>query len=261
MLLSVLLYLPIRILFIIGLVLVAGHNILDAFNFQNRQALPLWWGLLHQQYFGSIAPNHSLFVLYPLIPWPGVMLLGYCMGSWFTSNVDPAKRQQYLLLTGAIVTLAFFVLRWMNIYGDASLWSTQKNEVTTILSFFNTTNYPPSLLYLCMTLGPALLLLVSLEKTRAGWTNFVVVYGRVPMFYYLLHFFTIHFLCMIVFFLSGHNMSQAYTSFFWFRPDNFGYPLWVVYLLWIAIVVALFPLCRWYSHYKASHTQWWLSYL
>ncbi len=260
-LLSVLLYLPLRILLIIGLVLVAGHNVLDQLDYQNRQELPLWWGFLHQQYFGNIAPGHMLFVLYPLIPWPGVMILGYCMGAWFTENVDAAVRKKYLIRTGLVVTIAFFVLRWMNVYGDSSLWSTQKNGITTVLSFFNLTKYPPSLLFLCMTLGPALLLLVWFEKTAGKWTNFVVVYGRVPMFYYLIHFFSIHFLCMLVFFATGHTMAEAITPFFWFRPDKFGYSLGVVYVIWIALVTALFPLCKWYSNYKASHVKWWLSCL
>jgi uncharacterized membrane protein len=261
-LLSVLLYLPLRILLIIGLVLVAGHNVLDQFDYQNRQELPLWWGLLHQQYFGNIVPGHMLFVLYPLIPWPGVMILGYCMGTWFTENIDAAVRRKYLTRIGLVVTIAFFVLRWINVYGDASLWSSQKNGITTVLSFFNLTKYPPSLLFLCMTLVPALLLLVWFEKTAGRWANFVIVYGRVPMFYYLIHFFSIHFLCMLVFFATGHTMAEAVTPFFWFRPDNkFGYSLGVVYVIWIVLVTALFPLCKWYSNYKANHIKWWLSYL
>lgn len=260
-LLSFLLYLPLRVLFIAGLALVVGHNLLDAFNYDPQQGQKLWWGLLHQQYFNAVTPGHTIFVLYPLIPWPGVMLLGYCLGSWYVKGYDSTVRRQNLLKTGLAVTLAFFVLRWSNVYGDGSLWAAQKNGITTVLSFFNTSKYPPSLLYLCMTLGPALIVLSLFEKSRGAWTRFVVIYGRVPMFYYLLHFFLIHFLCMVVFFINGHTMAEATTSFFWFRPNDFGYSLPVVYLIWIAVVLSLYPLCKWYSQYKASHVYWWLSYL
>jgi hypothetical protein len=103
--------------------------------------------------------------------------------------------------------------------------------------------------------------LAWIEKIKAGWTNIVVIYGRVPMFYYLLHFFIIHLLCTILFFLSGHTMAQATGGMMLFRPDDFGYSLGIVYLIWIAIVAALYLPCKWYSQYKASHTYWWLAYL
>jgi hypothetical protein len=125
----------------------------------------------------------------------------------------------------------------------------------------NVTKYPPSLMYICMTIGPGLIVLAWLEKIKAGWTHIVVIYGRVPMFYYLLHFFLIHFLCMIMFFVSGHTWSQAADGQMIFRTNDFGYSLGVVYLIWIGIVVALYPLCKRYSKYKATHDHWWLSYL
>jgi uncharacterized membrane protein len=259
--LSVLHRLPLKVLFIIGLILAAGHNLLDQFNTQPGQPQVLWWGLLHQQYFNNVIPNHAVFVLYPLIPWPGVMLLGYCMGTLFVKEFEPAKRRKWLVNAGLLVTLAFVVLRWINIYGDPSLWATQRSWVYTFLSFFNTTKYPPSLLFLCMTLGPALLVLAALETAKGKWKDFVVVYGRVPMFYYLIHFFLIHFICMIVFFTNGHTVTEGMKGFFWFRPDDFGYSLGVVYLIWLALVIGLYPLCKRYSEYKAGHIQWWLSYL
>lgn len=258
--LSVLHWLPLRVLLIIGLVLVLGHNLLDRFDAQPGQQV-LWWAFLHQQFFDIVTPDHTIFVLYPLIPWPGILLLGYCMGSLFTKEFDPVKRRQWLLKGGLLITLAFFVLRWINIYGDPSLWATQKDGVHTVLSFFNVTKYPPSLLFLCMTLGPALIALWALETAKGKWKNFVVVYGRVPMFYYLIHFFLIHFICMIIFFSNGHTLTEGMKGFFWFRPDDFGYSLGGVYLIWAALVLSLYPLCKRYSEYKASHTQWWLSYL
>ncbi len=262
-LLAAFIYLPLKAIFFIGLALVIGHNLLDVFNSNNAmgQTPPLWWSLLHQQSFRPYGEGRFLGVLYPLIPWPGIMMLGYCLGALFVPDYDAAKRRRVLVSIGLQAMVVFFVLRWMNVYGDLVPWSAQKNTTATIFSFFNVSKYPPSLLYCCITIGPALLVLAALEKIKAGWTNFVVIYGRVPMFYYLLHFFLIHLLCTIAFFASGYNMSQATDGMFLFRPNNFGYSLPVVYLIWVGVVVALYPLCKRYSVYKATHKYWWLPYL
>jgi len=256
-----LIYLPLNALFIIGIVVIAGHNLLDNFNSPKMPDTPLWWGFLHQRYFTEYVPGRFLGILYPLLPWPGIMILGYCLGSLYVNGFDAVKRRRRLVGIGAATILVFFLLRWINVYGDLFKWTPQKNTTATIMSFFNVTKYPPSLLYICMTIGPGLILLAWLEKARAAWTNIVVIYGRVPMFYYLLHFFVIHFLCMIVFFATGHTMAQAASSMMLFRPNDFGFSLGVVYLIWIAIVAGLYPFCKWYSRYKATHTYWWLSYL
>lgn len=261
-LLSFLLYLPLRVLFIVGIVMVAGHNMLDGFNYNNMNEIPFWHAFFHQQMFTSYAEGRFFAVLYPLIPWPGVMLLGYCMGAWYVKEFDAAKRKRLLLGWGSAIIIAFFVLRWVNVYGDLVPWSTQKDNTMTIISFFNVTKYPPSLLYLCMTLGPALLLLIWLEEVKAGWTNVVSVYGRVPMFYYLLHFFTIHVLCIIVFFATGRPISDIGAGNFAFRPNDFGFSLPIVYLIWIAVVAGLYPLCKQYDKYKLNNKQkWWTGYL
>lgn len=260
-LLAAFIYLPVNVLFLIGLVMIVGHNMLDSLNTTAMEKTPLWWGLLHQQYFVQYAPGRFFGVLYPLIPWPGIMLLGYCMGSLFVPGYDMGKRRRKLIGFGITATLAFFLVRWLNAYGDPVIWTAQKNHTATVLSFFNVSKYPPSLLYCCITLGPALVVLAWLEKVENRLTNVVVVYGRVPLFYYLLHFFLIHFLCTIAFFASGYSLSQAATGMMLFRPNDFGYSLGVVYLIWIAVVVILYPFCRWYSRYKATHDQWWLSYL
>lgn len=260
-LLSFLIYLPLRVLFIIGIVMVVGHNMLDGFNYNNMNEVPLWYGFFHQQLFTTYGDGRFFAILYPLIPWPGVMLLGYCMGSWYVKEFDPAKRKRLLLGWGLTTIAAFFVLRWVNVYGDLVPWSTQKDNVMTIISFFNVTKYPPSLLYLCMTLGPALLLLIWLEKVKAGWTNIVSVYGRVPMFYYLLHFFTIHVLCIILFFATGRPVSDIAAGNFAFRPNDFGFSLPIVYLIWIAVVAGLYPLCRKYDQFKQHNKRWWTGYL
>jgi uncharacterized membrane protein len=202
-----------------------------------------------------------IFVFYPWLPWPGVMILGYCLGAWFVKKMDAEKRKKYLLLTGIITTIAFFVIRYINVYGDLVPWSTQKDGIYTALSFFNVTKYPPSLSFLCMTIGPGLIALAFLENAKAAWTKIVLVYGRVLMFYYLLHFLLVHSLCAIIFLANGHSFSEANTGMMWFRPNNFGYPLWVVYLIWVSVVAFFYPLCKWYSNYKATHDYWWLSYL
>jgi uncharacterized membrane protein len=261
-LLAVLIYLPIPVLFAIGLIMVCGHNVLDRFNeAQNSQERSIAWALLHQPYFTQYAEGRVFGILYPIIPWPGIMLLGYCLGTLYVRGYDAVKRRKLLVSMGLTAIAVFILLRWVNVYGDLFPWSEQKSTSATIISFFNVTKYPPSLLYICMTIGPGLLVLAWLEKIKAGWTNIVVIYGRVPMFYYLLHFFIIHVLCMIVFFASGHTMEQAASGMMLFRPNDFGYSLGVTYLIWIAVVASLYPLCKWYSRYKATHTHWWLSYL
>lgn len=260
-LLAAFIYLPINVLFVIGLVMVVGHNMLDSLNTTAMEKTSLGWALLHQQYFVQYAPGRFFGVLYPLIPWPGIMLLGYCMGTLFVPDYDVGKRRRKLIGFGLTATLAFFLVRWLNAYGDPVIWTAQKNSTATVLSFFNVSKYPPSFLYCCITLGPALMLLAWLEKVKSKWTDVVVVYGRVPLFYYLLHFFLIHLLCTIAFFASGYALSQAATGMMLFRPNDFGYSLGVVYLIWIAVVAVLYPFCRRYARYKATHDQWWLSYL
>jgi uncharacterized membrane protein len=260
-LMAALIYLPMRAILIIGIILVAGHNLLDRFNANNMGQVPFWYGMLHQQFITQYAPGRIFGGFYPLLPWPGIMMLGYCLGSLFVSDYDAAKRRKQLVQIGLTAVIVFFVLRFINVYGDLVPWTEQATTTRTIISFFNVTKYPPSLLYCCMTIGPALLVLAWLEKVQAQWGSVVVIYGRVPMFYYLTHFFVIHLLCTIVFFATGHTMSQATGGMMLFRPDNFGYSLPVVYAIWIALVAGLYPLCKRYSIYKATHDHWWLSYL
>ena len=168
-----------------------------------------------------------------------------------------------LLLLGGGMILLFIVLRWINLYGDPAPRRVYPDMLRTILSFLNTTKYPPSLMYLCMTIGPGIVALGILENVRAGWTNVVTVYGRVPLFYYVLHFYLIHLLCVVFFFATGHNISQASdpNSPFLFRPPGFGYNLPVVYLVWFCVVMVLYRPCKRYSEYKLTHRKWWLSYV
>ena len=254
-------YLPVPVIFFIGLIIVCGHNFLDAFDYTRPAQTPVWWGFLHQQSFFPYDHNRLFAILYPLLPWPGVMMLGYCLGSLYKKDFDAKKRQYLLTITGIVVTLFFIILRFTNIYGDPSEWNLQKNFVFTILSFLNVTKYPASLLFLSMTLGPALIFLSLFEKTKGKWTKIVSVYGRVPFFYFLFHFLVIHLICMIVFFANGHSFSEANTGLLHFKSPNDGLPLGIIYLIWIAVVVALYPVCKKYDRLKSSHKKWWLSYL
>lgn len=260
-LLAALIFLPMPVIFAMGLFIVAGHNLLDKFNTAGASSPSVWWSLFHQQAFLPMGQGRAFLVFYPFIPWPGIMLLGYCAGSLYRPGYDPVKRRKQLLSFGLIAVGVFFILRYINVYGDLFPWSRQQTTTATVLSFFNVTKYPPSLLYCCMTIGPGLIVLALLEKMRGTFLNFVVVYGRVPMFYYLMHFTLIHVLCMIVFFATGHTMADTAGAMMMFRPNNFGFPLWVVYMIWIGIVVFLYPFCKRYSIYKANNKQWWLSYL
>jgi uncharacterized membrane protein len=259
--LAAVLWLPMPLIFCIGIMLVFGHDLLDPLNFTGKAPAPLWWGLLHQQVFIPYGDGRIFGVLYPLIPWPGVMMLGYCLGTLYQRDYPAVKRQKQLLFAGLGSIVLFLLLRWSNLYGDPSLWSAQRRAAITIVSFFNTSKYPPSLLFLLMTLGPALVGLSLLEHAKGRWTTFVSVYGRVPFFYFLFHFFVIHLVCMVLFFVNGHTLAQANTGMLLFRHADFGYTLPVVYLLWIALVLLMYPLCKSYGQYKAKHKHWWLSYL
>ena len=263
-LMSTIIYLPFRAILVISIALIFGHNLLDQFNYSDPTNTPIWFALIHQQAYIEYAPMRILFINYPIIPWFGVMMLGYCMGKWYSKDYDTTKRQQQLIWVG-ISTIGFFLLlRYTNLYGDPSKWTTQpRGTVYSIISFFNVTKYPPSLLYCCITLGPALIALSLLEKTSAAWTRKVSVFGRVAFYYYLWHFFLVHLTCVILFFVSGKGVNDIidYNSPFLFRNMQWGYPLWIVYLVWVILMIILYPICKKYDHYKSTHKHWWLSYL
>ncbi|HVZ24583.1 MAG TPA: heparan-alpha-glucosaminide N-acetyltransferase domain-containing protein, partial [Sediminibacterium sp.] len=157
---------PLWMILVTGMILVAGHNLLDSYNAAPGVLPSLGWSLLHQQSFRLFAQNHVFAVLYPLIPWPGIILLGYATGNWFTPGYDPVKRRKNLLIAGLLAVLIFLVLRWINRYGDPAPREIRKDWIKNILSYFNTTKYPPSLQFAAMTIGPGLLLLAWLEKQK-----------------------------------------------------------------------------------------------
>lgn len=268
LLLGCLIHLPYRLLLFTGLAIVALHNLLDIPEAAPGFKAGTWWEIVHAGGFipFSFLEGHGVFIAYPFLPWLGLMVCGYCMGRLFTADVAVQQRRKYLLLSGGGLLLLFILLRWSNWYGDPETWTLQHNGLYTLFSFVKVHKYPPSLLYMCLTIGPALLALALLEQCRNRFTDVMKIYGRVAMFYYLMHLYLIHIVCMALFFIRGHQMSEAYdpsgpfSFYFLVHGEGFGLP--GVYLVWLLIVVALYPLCRWYDRYKTAHREyWWLSYL
>ena len=266
--LGLLVWLPWRIIFLLGLIIVFGHNLIDYPSLNKG----LKGGLLADLiYFGNftfypLGGNRVLAIIYAFLPWTGVMTLGYCFGKLFIQGVDPAWRRKVLLQLGVAITILFFVLRFINMYGDPVPWTQQfRGSVFTFLSFFNLNKYPPSLMFLCMTIGPAIIFLALIEKIQNKFTAITNIYGRVPMFYYILHFYIIHTLVVIVFYIQGFGSKDIITpnSPFLFKPPGFGVPLLGVYAIWIFVVLLLYPVCKKYDRYKTANIRekWWLNYI
>lgn len=261
--LSILQFLPFNILLSIGLIIVFGHNLLDKIVVD----APFWksviWSVIHQRHDYPIN-DHLLFIVqYPFLPWLGLMILGYAAGRLYLPQIDAVFRKKILRTAGAAAILLFFLIRWINQYGDMHHWLTQKTSVFTLLDFINTSKYPPSLLYILMTIGPALVLLSYVENRADPISRKIVIFGKVPFFYYVLHVFLIHSIAWLAFFATGHSWKDL--DFIHFRegsmPSGHGHPLWFVYVAWVAVIVILYYPCRWYSIYKSTHKQWWLSYI
>jgi uncharacterized membrane protein len=257
--LSALVRLPASVVTVLGALLIAGHNTFDSV----RSASPLW-AILHAPGFVLSSPAHVVFVAYPLIPWIGVTAVGYGLGQVYGWDVE--RRRAFLLRLGLALSLAFLGIRGLNLYGDPARWARQKTAALTVLSFLNTTKYPPSLLFLLMTLGPAMILLWSLDRGTPRVLRPVLRIGKVPLFYYLLHFLLIHLLAVGVCFVrygSAHWMFESpdLAHYPVSPPPGWGYSLPVVYLAWAFVVLAMYPLCRWFAALKQRRTDAWLSYL
>lgn len=259
-----LIYLPMRLIAAIGLIMVFGHNMLDGIHF-NEGPLQYIWAVLHEPRIFSLG-GITWFALYPLVPWIGVMALGYCMGSWYSPSFDGNRRRKLLWQVGLGCTALFFALRFTNWYGEALLWSEQSRTSMTILSFFNLSKYPPSLLYLLITLGPLLMVLSVTERSNGWLSQRLQVIGRVPMFYYLVHIYLIHLAAMLAAELTpGLSWTDMLlTQWVNFSPtlqQYYGISLLATYGVWAGIVLVLYFMCRWYDNYKRSHKHWWLSYV
>ena len=256
-------HLPKKLGLVICLVAVFGHNLLDPVAPTTPFAAGLW-SFLHV--FNLVDMGFvKIFVGYPMIPWIFVMPLGYYLGELYKPSFDPKLRISRLLQIGLGLTLLFFALRAINIYGDSYHWATQDSVGLTIASFFNITKYPPSLHFLLITLGPSLVFLALVENWQNKWTEKMVVIGRVPMFFYVVHIYVIHGLAVVAAMMTGFSFSDMVIDF-WItlqpQLQGYGFDLWVVYLIWVVLIIALYPICSWYNNYKTAHREkWWLSYL
>lgn len=261
--LSALVRLPAAVVTAIGVVMIIGHNLFDGLRFTGPLSGPVW-SILHAPGFALNTPEHVVFVAYPLIPWIGVTAAGFGLGQIYRWEAE--RRRAFLLIAGVVLTVGFVALRAVNGYGDPSHWSARPSAIFTVLSWLNTTKYPPSLLYLLMTLGPALLLLRSVDRGTARWLRPALVFGKVPMFYYILHFTFIHLLAVIVCLVrygSAHWMFESpdLGHYPFSPPPEWGYSLPLVYLIWAFVVIAIYPLCRWFAALRQRRDSTWLSYL
>jgi uncharacterized membrane protein len=257
--LAVLVYLPRWAIAAVALAMIGGHNLLDGIRADHLGAAGGLWTILHQRGLLHLGPDIKLYVLYPLVPWIGVMAAGYALGPVF--RLDPAARRRWLLGLGASTSVAFVVLRAINLYGDPVPWVTQDSWVATLLSFLNCEKYPPSLLYLAMTLGPGLLLLAAFESARGWLADAITTYGRVPFFYYVLHIFVIHALAVAFAWLTVGNAAWLFGDPPLDKPASYGLSLPGVYLVWLLVILALYPACRWFASVKRRRREWWWSYL
>ncbi|MEO6222041.1 MAG: heparan-alpha-glucosaminide N-acetyltransferase domain-containing protein, partial [Vicinamibacterales bacterium] len=261
--LSALVRLPAAVVAAIGLVMIAGHNLFDGVRLTGPVSGPIW-AILHAPGFVLNNPAHVVFVAYPLIPWIGVTAAGFGLGQIYAWDAD--RRRVFLLQLGVALSLGFVILRYLNGYGDSARWTMQTSATFTALSWLNTTKYPPSLLFLLMTLGPALLLLAAFDRGTPSWLRPAVVFGKVPMLYYVLHFTLIHLLAVVAClarYRSAHWMFESpdLAHYPFSPPPGWGYSLPVVYLIWIVVVIAMFPVCRWFAALKQRRQDAWLSYL
>lgn len=260
--------LPFRVLLVLGLVIVCGHNLLDIPESKPGFRAGFWWDLFHTGVFRiyPITGNQVAMLVYPFVAWTGLMILGYCAGILFTPRFTAVQRKKILLRGGLGLIVFFVLLRYSNVYGDPVDWTRQDSPFYTFLSFIKVNKYPPSLLYLCITIGPALVLLALIEETRNRLTGILVHFGRTAFFYYILHLYLIHLLAAIFFFARGHSFADAKNvgaqyPFMYVVPGE-GYGLPVVYGVWLLVLVLLYPLCKKYDRYKTAHKEkWWLSYL
>lgn len=257
--LSALIALPSRAVGALGVAMIFTHNIFDGVQAGALGAFGWPWQVLHAGGPILYARDFVLFVAYPLVPWIGVMAAGFAFGEVFT--LDSSRRRRTLLVLGGGLTALFIVLRAINIYGDPDPWSPQRSGAMTVISFINCQKYPPSLLYLLMTLGPAIALLATLERWKGRAARFVTVFGRVPMFYYLIHIPFIHALALAVALLMGFDTAFIFAApFFHPYPSAWGFGLPGVYAVWVLTIATLYPLCRSFAHFKARRKDPWLSY-
>jgi uncharacterized membrane protein len=262
--LAALIWLPRRLIAAIAIAFILGHNAFDSVRAASFGQFAWLWNVLHAVNF---FPEHGtlIMVLYPLVPWIFVLAAGYCFGP--VLQMEEARRKRILLRLGLSMTIAFALLRWLGIYGDPQPWAHQKTLALTVVSFFRVTKYPPSLEFLLMTLGPAMLFLWTFDRVRVSEANPLRVYGRTAMFYYACHFYLIH-LTAEIFSAIRYRRWDVFLHFpgaLFGVPDptfpkDWGYTLGETYLIWAAIVASLYLPCRWWLEVKQRSRSWWVHY-
>jgi uncharacterized membrane protein len=248
--LAALVHLPRWAIATFGLALIAGHNLFDGIKAEQLGAAAPVWHLLHQPGAFDLTHGFKLIVLYPLIPWIGVMAAGYALGPLFRLKRETRVRQLFAI--GASTTVGFVLLRATNLYGDPAPWAVQNGVLATVLSFINCEKYPPSLLFLAMTLGPALMLVAVSDGARGIIAGWITTFGRVPLFYYVAHIYLLHVFAQIT---TGAGFAASH------KPDGYGLGLAGIYTVWLAVVILLYPLCYWFAAIKRRRVEWWWSYL
>lgn len=257
-----LIHLPKKFILAFSLIIIFGHNLLDYIHFDGSYL----WAMLHQPQKFEFIEGHTVVFGYSLLPWIAVMSLGYCFGSLYDATFNPEKRKRILNGLGIGSLILFFILIDFNTYGDPVKWTNYGDTSKTLMSIFNVNKYPPSLFYLLITLGGTFLFLANAEKLKGKVVDFFCVFGRVPFFYYILHIFLIHFIAVLAAEITGFGW-QVMVSMpkFVTRIDalkGYGFNLVTVYIIWIVVIVLLYPLCKKFDNYKQTHKdKWWLSYL
>ncbi|WP_321860848.1 DUF1624 domain-containing protein [Pseudomonas paraveronii] len=250
--LAALVWLPRPLLITLALAIMALHNLLDAVHFAAGSAQQSAWAILHERSWIEASDNLRLRITYPVLPWIGVIALGYGLGPWFANAMAPTLRQRYLLRAGLGALVGFVLLRAANGYGEKP-WQMYDSSLSTLMSFFNVTKYPPSLLFLALTLGIGLLLLLALERAgQRRWIGLLAVFGAAPMFFYLLHLYVLKILYVACVALFGLDHGD------YFGFDSVGAIWWVALLL----PIALYWPVRWFAGLKARRRDMaWLKYL
>jgi len=246
-----------------GILIVFGHDLLNFANLPQTGTVSVLIKILITG-AATIVPinsTHLIGFFYAVIPWTGIMFLGYAAGTWYKKDFPAVTRKQYLVLTGIALCVLFIILRTVNIYGDPSLRKVYSSFLKNVFSFLNVSKYPPSLQFFCITIGPALLVLAALEGASNKITRVMSTYGGVPFFYFVVHFYLLHILLVAAFFLSGYQTKDIVQSPLFFRPPAFGFNLPVVYAIWLFVVASLYQPCLWFKRYKTNHNQWWLKYI
>jgi uncharacterized membrane protein len=265
--LAALIRLPLRVIAVASVAVIALHNSLDVIRV-NPMGPPTGfltsiWMALHQPGPIFFTPTVYGLVLYPLIPWIAVLPAGYAFGALY--QLDAERRRRILFKLGATMLASFALLRSVNIYGDPNGWGAQKNAIFTVLSFLNVSKYPPSLLFLLLTLGAAILALPWFERIEKGrLSRILITFGRVPLFFYFGQWIAVHVLATSAAYLAGQPIAWLFASPLNRpspNPGNLGFSLWVVYVFWLLGLLLLYPLCRWFAEVKRRRRHWWLSYL